>query len=100
MKIGSAMTNGASHLFWDSCVFYAFLADERATYDVDNIAQYIQEAKNGQHRIYASTLVLAEVTPNAIKKMELEAFRTSLMIYKVQSCLSIQRQTLCTWRPN
>jgi predicted nucleic acid-binding protein len=68
------MTNGGSNLFWDSCVFYAFLADDRASYDVDSIAQYLQEARNGAHRIYASTLVLAEVTPNAIKKTDIGTF--------------------------
>lgn len=62
------MADSVSYLFWDSCVFYAFLADDRANYDIDSIAQYLQEARNGIHRIYASTLVLAEVTPNAIKK--------------------------------
>lgn len=62
------MSDSVSQLFWDSCVFYAFLADDRASYDIDSIAQYIQEAKAGKHKIYASTLVLAEVTPNAIKK--------------------------------
>lgn len=68
------MNNGASNLFWDSCVFYAFLADDRASYDVNSIAQYLQEARNGSHRIYASTLVLAEVTPNAIKKTGIGTF--------------------------
>jgi len=69
------MVDEVSHLFWDSCVFYAFLNDERTSYDVDSIAQYIQEAKNGKHRIYASTLVLAEVTPNAIAKTEIGSFQ-------------------------
>jgi predicted nucleic acid-binding protein len=70
MTSGS-MTNGISHLFWDSCVFYAFLADNRASYDVDSIAQYLREAKDGKHRIYTSTLILAEVTPSSIKKSDI-----------------------------
>ena len=56
-------------------MFYAFLADNRANYDVDSIAQYLQEAKNGNCRIYASTLVLAEVTPSAIKKTGVGSFQ-------------------------
>lgn len=36
------MAGAVSHLFWDSCVFYAFLKDERAVYDIDSIAQYLQ----------------------------------------------------------
>jgi predicted nucleic acid-binding protein len=69
------MTNFISQLFWDSCVFYAFLADDRASYDVDSIAQYLQEAREGKHRIYASTLVLAEVIPSAIKKPDVGTFQ-------------------------
>ena len=68
------MANAVSNLFWDSCVFYAFLADDRGTYDIDSIAQYLAEARQGVHKIYASTLVLAEVTPNAIKKPNVGTF--------------------------
>ena len=68
------MPNGASNLFWDSCVFYAFLRDERAAYDVDSIQQYLQEAKQGNHRIYTSSLVSAEVIPSAIVKPGIGSF--------------------------
>src|SRR5712671_1162931 len=69
------MADEVSHLFWDSCVFYAYLNDERAAYDVDSIAQYLQEARNGRHRIYASSLVLAEVTPSAITRPDIGSFQ-------------------------
>jgi predicted nucleic acid-binding protein len=69
------MADEVSHLFWDSCVFYAYLNDERAAYDVDSIAQYLQEARNGRHRIYASSLVLAEVTPSAITRQDIGSFQ-------------------------
>jgi len=46
----------------------AILRDERATYDVDSIEQYLQEAKAGKHRIYTSSIALAEVVPSAITK--------------------------------
>lgn len=62
------MPDAASNLFWDSCVFYAFLADERASHDVDSVAQYLAESKAGKHRIYTSSIMLAEVLPSAIKK--------------------------------
>jgi len=61
------VADAPSNLFWDSCVFYAFL-DSATTLNTSGIAQYLQEAKEGKHRIYASSLVLAEVTPNAITK--------------------------------
>ena len=56
-----------SNLFWDSCVFYAYL-DSQTTHDIKGIDQYLHEARDGQHRIYASSLVLAEVVPSAITK--------------------------------
>jgi predicted nucleic acid-binding protein len=68
------MPNGVSHLFWDSCVFTAFLRDERAAYDVDSIAQYLIESRDGTHRIYTSSLVFAEVLPSSITKPEIGSF--------------------------
>jgi predicted nucleic acid-binding protein len=73
-RLVNRMADEVSHLFWDSCIFYAYLNDERVAYDVDSIAQYLQEARNGKHRIYSSTLVLAEVTPNAIKRLDIGSF--------------------------
>jgi predicted nucleic acid-binding protein len=50
------------------------LRDERATYDVDSIEQYLQEAKVGKHRIYTSSIALAEVVPSAITKPGVGSF--------------------------
>ena len=72
------MTDAISHLFWDSCVFYAFLRDERAAYDIDHIAQYLREAREGKCRIYASTMVLAEVLPSHITKPGIGSFQDFL----------------------
>ena len=63
-----------SNLFWDSCVFYAYL-DKETTHDAAGIDQYLHEAKNGTHRIYASSLVLAEVVPSAITKPDIGTFQ-------------------------
>ena len=63
-----------SNLFWDSCVFYAYL-DKETTHDTAGIDQYLHEAKNGTHRIYASSLVLAEVVPSAITKPDIGTFQ-------------------------
>jgi predicted nucleic acid-binding protein len=68
------MANGISNLFWDSCVFMAFLRDERAAYDVDSIEQYLTESSDGRHRIYTSSLVFAEVLPSSIIKPEIGSF--------------------------
>lgn len=57
-----------SELFWDSCVFSAFLYDESQTYDLAPIEQYLSEAKSGAHRIYTSSVVFAEVASSKIKR--------------------------------
>ena len=59
-----------SNLFWDSCVFYAYL-DSQTTHDIKGIDQYLHESRDGLHRIYASSLVLAEVVPSAITKPDI-----------------------------
>ena len=59
-----------SNLFWDSCVFYAYL-DSQTTHDIKGIDQYLQESRDGLHRIYASSLVLAEVLPSAITRPDI-----------------------------
>src|SRR5512132_1454929 len=57
-----------THLFWASCVFMAYLADQRHAYDVDSINRFLQEAQSGRWRIYTSTIAIAEVRPSQIVK--------------------------------
>lgn len=57
----------SSNLFWDSNVFTAFLRDERGAYDVNSIARYLTEARDGKHQIYTSSIVFAEVLPSSLK---------------------------------
>ena len=56
-----------ANLFWDSSVFYAYLGND-SVHDTSGIEQYLYEMRNGDHKIYASSLVLAEVIPSAIKR--------------------------------
>ena len=62
------------NLFWDSCVFYAYL-DHQTPHDISGIEQYLHEAKAGKHRLYASSLVLAEVVPSAITNPDVGTFQ-------------------------
>ena len=55
------------NFFWDSCVFNAFLYDERNAYDVDSIVRYLADAKDQKCRIYTSEIFLAEVRNSKIK---------------------------------
>ena len=64
-----------SNLFWDSCVFYAYL-DGQTTHDISGIDQYLREAQVGTHRLYASSLVLAEVVPSAITRPHIGTFQS------------------------
>jgi predicted nucleic acid-binding protein len=61
------MTDAVANLFWDSCVFAAFLYDEKDIYDIASIEQYLTEAKAGKYRIYTSSVVFAEVASSKIK---------------------------------
>lgn len=65
-------------LFWDSCVFAAFLRDEHDAYDIDSIEQYLQEAKEGKFRIFSSTLSSAEVLPSQLKNPAIASFEDFL----------------------
>jgi hypothetical protein len=54
-----------THLFWDSCVFYAYFSNNTAAYDLSGIEQYIEEAKSGSVVIHTCSVALAEVVPSA-----------------------------------
>lgn len=57
------------NLYWDTCVFLAYLNDERHSYGVlvDHIGQFLSEAHDGRWRIYCSTITLAEISPSDMK---------------------------------
>lgn len=55
------------HLFWDSCVFTAYLGNQEAAYDIASIEKYLTEAKAGKVMIHASTVSSAEVLPSQIR---------------------------------
>lgn len=54
-----------THLFWDSCVFYAYFSNNTAAYDVSGIEQYISESREGAVVIHTCSIALAEVVPSA-----------------------------------
>jgi len=58
----------SANAFWDSGIFTAFLCDEKDKYDIASISQYLEDAKKGDLRIYASTISSAECLPNHMKK--------------------------------
>lgn len=62
------MTDTAPNIFWDSCVFSAYLYDEKDIYDLSSIEQYLAEAKAGKFKIYTSSVVFAEVASSKVKR--------------------------------
>lgn len=56
-----------TNLFWDSCVFNAFLYDEKEIYDVDSIIQFLDEARQRKFKIYTSSIILTEIAASKIK---------------------------------
>jgi len=81
------LSEPAQHFLWDSCVFIAYLADDRAAYGqaIDDIGQYLDEARQGTCRIYCSTITLAEVTRDRMVKSNdtfnafLRSFRSAIV---------------------
>jgi predicted nucleic acid-binding protein len=51
-----------SHYYWDSCVFIARLKDEKDK-NLDDLEQFLTEAREEKSRIYASSLILTEIIP-------------------------------------
>jgi predicted nucleic acid-binding protein len=71
-----ALTTAAcSDLFWDSCVFTAFLRNEEHAYDINSISQYLDEVKAGKSKIYTSSIVLAEILPSSLAKSNKGSFQ-------------------------
>lgn len=48
------MPDPIDHLFWDSCVFYAYLSNLTETYNIPSIEQYLQETKASGARVKKS----------------------------------------------
>ena len=68
------------HLYWDACVFIAYLNDETESYGhyISHIGQYLAEARKGECRIYCSTILMAEVLPAYLTKTEYGNFTAFL----------------------
>lgn len=58
-----------TNLFWDSCVLIRWLTGSPKDH-VNDIDQYIQEAKAKKRRIYISTILFAEVRSSFLKNKD------------------------------
>jgi predicted nucleic acid-binding protein len=75
----------ARHLYWDTCVFIAYLNDERLQYGrfVDHITQYLDDSRRvGSCKIYTSTLTIAEIPRSRLKPGAFPTFRQFLNDYR------------------
>lgn len=64
------MADGIPQYYWDTCVFIAYLNDDRDGYGalIDDIGQFLNEARQGECLIHCSTITIAEITrANAAK---------------------------------
>jgi len=39
----------AENYFWDSCIFSAYLRDEREAYDIPSIEAFLDDARDGKN---------------------------------------------------
>lgn len=58
--------------YWDTCVFIAFLGNERDAYGtvIDDIQQFLDEASRGECEIHCSTITIAEITRSNCKRAD------------------------------
>ncbi|MCJ2063506.1 PIN domain-containing protein [Methylobacterium sp. J-088] len=70
-------------VYWDTCVFTAFLNNEIAAYGnyISHIEQYLEEAKAGKFKIYCSTITLAEITRGSMRNSSFGTFEEFLEDY-------------------
>lgn len=61
------------NIFWDTCVFGAYFYDDRGAYgsSIDDIAQYIDEAKRQKWQIISSSLLFAEFAFSKVKNSKI-----------------------------
>lgn len=72
--MGRLMAAKPLNYFWDSCCFIAYLNDEKDSYDIPSLEQFLDEARAGKAYIYTSTVALAEVRPSLMKKKSVGSF--------------------------
>lgn len=70
--------------YWDTCIFIAHLNDDRGAYGstIDDIGQFLDEAKVGKCRIHCSTLTIAEITKHNMKPGEHRSFSSFLADFR------------------
>jgi hypothetical protein len=63
------MPDEVKQYYWDTCVFIAHLADERADHGpiIDDIGQFLEEAQRGECVLHCSTITMAEITRHNLK---------------------------------
>lgn len=69
--------------YWDTCVFVAFLNDNRAAYGqhVDHIGQFLDDCKMGGCSIYTSTITIAEISKKHLVNSAYGSFNDFLNDY-------------------
>jgi predicted nucleic acid-binding protein len=71
------MASSPRQYYWDTCVFIAFLADERDGFGsaMDDIVQFLEDAQRGDCVIHCSTITMAEITRhNCKRETDFDAF--------------------------
>lgn len=55
-----------NNYLWDSCVFIAYLNNEKDHYDLDSIEAFLEDAEAGRAKIFTSSIAFAEITPKRL----------------------------------
>lgn len=84
------MSDNVPQYYWDSCVFIAYLNEDRASYGdvIDDLKQFIDEARNGKCRIHYSPISIAEITRRKLRNPQYNDISAFLRDLKSQ-CIPV-----------
>lgn len=74
--MGLQLSERIPSYYWDTCVFTAYLNDERSQHGkiIDHIRQFIEEAEAGKCKLYCSTVSIAEITSSTLGGVGFSSF--------------------------
>ena len=78
------MTDGIPQYYWDSCVFIAYLNEDRVAYGstIDHLKQLVDEARSGACRLHYSPITIAEINKQKLKTAKYGDFSSFLRDFK------------------
>jgi hypothetical protein len=77
------MAPPSAHYYWDTCIFVAYLNDNKNAYGhyIDHIAQFLDDCRRGECRIYTSSITIVEIPAKRMANSTYGTFNEFLADY-------------------